>query len=45
MYLIVRAALAPLKLRPYCAVQMRLLVLLLLLFKPTSTKPQAGKLG
>ena len=36
-----------LKLRPYGAIQICLLLLLLLLlyFKPTSTKPQAEKLG
>ena len=36
---------APLKLRPYGAIQICCLLLLLLFFKPTSTKPQAEKLG
>ena len=39
------ATIAPLKLRPHGAIQTCLLLLLLLFLKPTSTKPQAGKLG
>jgi len=38
--------LTPVKLRPYGAVQICIIIIIIIIiFKPTSTKPQAEKLG